>query len=318
MATKSIEQRQSLCDRAYARAPVPLADTYPKYPTHRRQDQSDNSDIVDRRGSMLNSDDTCFRFVDTLRRSQHTMSNIAIVVPCYNEFKRLHLKAFEEFLNNFSVHFMFVDDGSTDDTAELIESFRRGREDRVSLIALKVNCGKAEAVRQGMEFALNHEFDFVGFWDSDLATPLATILQFMKVFSDNPQIDIVFGSRVKLLGHEIKRQAIRHYLGRVFATVVALMLKLPVYDTQCGAKIFRVGLQTRDLTRDAFRSRWIFDVELIERFIRLSGGHAAAAKRIYEYPLDSWEDVGGSKVKPIDFFIAFRDIIRICWVYRER
>jgi glycosyltransferase involved in cell wall biosynthesis len=245
------------------------------------------------------------------------MSNIAIVVPCYNERKRLQLTAFEDFLVNSSIHFVFVDDGSTDDTAGLIENFRRGREDRVSLLVLRVNSGKAEAIRQGMEFALNRTFDFVGFWDSDLATPLAAILQFMQVFSNNSQIDMVFGSRVKLLGHDIRRKAIRHYLGRVFATIVALMLKLPVYDTQCGAKIFRVGLQTRDLTRDTFKSRWIFDVELIQRFIRLTGSQAAAAVRIYEYPLDSWEDVGGSKVKPIDFFIAFRDIFRICWAYRK-
>lgn len=244
-------------------------------------------------------------------------SQTAIVIPCYNERKRLHLGAFESFLRDSTVHFVFVDDGSTDGTADLIETFRRGKEDRVNLLALKVNQGKAEAVRQGMEYALNESYDFVGFWDSDLATPLEAIHRFIEVFTKYPSVDMVFGSRVKLLGHDVRRKAIRHYLGRIFATVASITLGLPVYDTQCGAKIFRVGAQTRELTAQVFKSRWIFDVELIQRFIRLTGNRTAAAARMYEYPLDSWEDVGGSKVKPLDFFIAFRDLLRIYWTYRR-
>ena len=246
------------------------------------------------------------------------VSRTAIVIPCYNERKRLHLAAFESFLLGSSVQFIFVDDGSTDGTADLIERFRSGKEDRVDILALKVKRGKAEAVRQGMELALDRMFDFVGFWDSDLATPLDAIPQFMDIFSKFPQVDMVFGARVKLLGHHVERRAIRHYLGRMFATVASLVLQLPVYDTQCGAKIFRVGPQTRELTAQAFKSRWIFDVELIQRFIHAAGARDAAAARMYEYPLNSWEDVGGSKVKPMDFLIAFRDLLRIYWVDRRR
>jgi glycosyltransferase involved in cell wall biosynthesis len=245
-------------------------------------------------------------------------SRIAIIIPCYNERNRLHLAAFETFLLDSSVYFIFVDDGSTDGTAELIEGLGCGKEDRVNILALGVNQGKAEAVRQGFEFALDRNFDFVGFWDSDLATPLSAIPQFMGVFSKHHQIDAVFGSRVKLLGRDVRRRALRHYLGRIFATVVSLMLGLPVYDTQCGAKIFRVGPDTRGLTARAFKSRWVFDVELIQRFISRAGSRAAAASRMYEYPLDSWEDVGGSKVKPIDFFVALRDVARIYWAYRRQ
>ena len=245
------------------------------------------------------------------------MSTIAIVIPCYNEYKRLNLKAFEEFLGHSTVHFVFVDDGSTDDTAQLIASFQRDRADRASLLPLKPNRGKAEAVRLGMEFALHRGFDFVGFWDADLATPLSTISKFMEVFSKNQQVEMVFGSRVKLLGHDIRRRPLRHYLGRVFATTVSVMLGLPVYDTQCGAKIFRIGPDTRELTQEAFKSRWIFDVELIQRFINKVGSREDAAARIYESPLDAWEDVGGSKVKPTDFLVAFWDIVRIYWAYRR-
>jgi dolichyl-phosphate beta-glucosyltransferase len=162
---------------------------------------------------------------------------------------------------------------------------------------------------------LDRGAEYVGFWDADLATPLEAIPQFMEVFRTRPGIDMVFGSRVKLLGRNVRRRAVRHYLGRVFATVVSVILQLPVYDTQCGAKIFRVNQETRSLTADRFLSRWVFDVEILARFINRLGSPGLAAERIYEYPLDTWEDVGGSKVKPGDFLVAFRDVARIYWRY---
>src|SRR5690348_1008037 len=84
----------------------------------------------------------------------------------------------------------------------------------------------------------------------------------------------------------LSNAALRHYLGRVFATVVSVALRTPIYDTQCGAKFFRVHPQTPDLTAQPFRSRWIFDVELIARYIRQAGSPHAASATIYEYPLE--------------------------------
>jgi dolichyl-phosphate beta-glucosyltransferase len=137
----------------------------------------------------------------------------------------------------------------------------------------------------------------------------------LAIFASRPDLDMVFGSRVKLLGRHVHRRTGRHYLGRVFATVVSVMLRLAIYDTQCGAKIFRVWPETRSLTSEPFRTRWVFDVEILARYIRQQGSSTIAAQRIYEYPLDAWEDVGGSKVKPFDFLVALRDVIRIYWKY---
>ncbi len=238
-----------------------------------------------------------------------------IVVPCYNEALRLPIADFRQFLAKSQVRFVFVDDGSRDNTLERLEQLRRGKEDLVTVLQSPRNQGKAAAVRQGVNFALEQGAVYVGYWDADLATPLDAIPQFMSVFAGRPDLDMVFGSRVKLLGRHVERRASRHYLGRVFATVVSIMLRLAIYDTQCGAKIFRVTPETRDLWTEPFRTKWIFDVELLARYIRRVGSPGSAGQRIYEFPLDSWQDVGGSKVKALDFLIAFRDVIRIYWRY---
>jgi len=240
---------------------------------------------------------------------------VVIVVPCYNEALRLPVAHFQEFLRSSQVKFIFVDDGSRDNTSARIQELRAGNEDRVTLLESPRNQGKAAAVRQGINSALEQNAGYVGYWDADLATPLDAIPQFMAVFNARPDLDMVFGSRVKLLGRYVRRRAARHYLGRVFATVVSVVLRLPIYDTQCGAKIFRVNPNTRVLWAEPFHAKWIFDVELLARYIRQTGTPVAAGQRIYEFPLDSWEDVGGSKVKPLDFLIAFRDVTRIYWKY---
>jgi dolichyl-phosphate beta-glucosyltransferase len=236
---------------------------------------------------------------------------VAIVIPCFNEEHRLPAEPFQRFLCHSSVHFVFVDDGSRDKTFDRLESLRRGREDRVFVLRSPSNQGKAEAVRMGVNFALREGVQYVGFWDADLATPLEAIPQFMAVFADRPNLDMVFGSRVKLLGRHVVRKPSRHYLGRVFATAVSNILRLSIYDTQCGAKIFRVTPETGKIFAEPFCTRWVFDVEILARYIQQLGSAERAAGRIYELPLDAWEDVGGSKVRPIDFFVAFRDIVRI-------
>jgi hypothetical protein len=149
-----------------------------------------------------------------------------------------------------------------------------------------------------------------------LATPLWTICRFIALLDARPEIEMVFGSRVKLLGRHIERKAIRHYLGRVFATVVSVILRLPIYDTQCGAKLFRRDDHLREVFAHPFLSKWVFDVEIIARYLRAYQNNAKRLEHaIYEYPLEEWMDIAGSKLRATDFFTAFVDVIRIKWHY---
>lgn len=245
------------------------------------------------------------------------MTRCSVVVPCYNEASRLPIEQFREFFGRSGVRIIFVNDGSTDDTLAVLEKLREHFEGCVEVLNKSVNGGKAEAVREGILLALDKgDSEFVGFWDADLATPLDAIQQFLDDFARHPAIEMVFGARVKLLGRDVERRAMRHYLGRMFATVVSVVLRLPIYDTQCGAKLFRVTPHLRSLFGTPFISRWIFDVELLARYILARKRDMPAVQRsIYEQPLQTWHDVAGSKVRPRDFVRAFVEVGHIYLKY---
>lgn len=246
-------------------------------------------------------------------------SPCTIVIPCYNEEARFPVERFGAYTDSHAgIRFLLVNDGSKDGTLALLRSLAKGREDRVSVLDQPANGGKGEAVRSGVLETLRRQTDgYVGFWDADLATPLEAIDEFLTVIERRPDIAMMFGARVKLLGRRVERRAIRHYLGRVFATVVSNLLRLPIYDTQCGAKLFRVTPQTAELFAEPFCSRWVFDVELIARFIRQKRyDRSAVEAAIYELPLREWRDIAGSKVRPRDFLRAFLDVVKIRNRYR--
>jgi dolichyl-phosphate beta-glucosyltransferase len=234
----------------------------------------------------------------------------AIIFPCYKEEKRLDIAAFRSFLEQTeNVYLIFVDDGSTDATRAVLDALVSGYEQCAEVVALPENRGKGEAVRHGLlhALALDTPPSSIGYWDADLATPLACIREFEDVLKTRPEVEIVLGARVALLGRHIERKLSRHYAGRAFATVASLILNLPVYDTQTGAKLFRVTPHTGDLFSRPFGSRWVFDVEILARYIRDGG----TARGLYEHDLPSWSDVGDSKVRPSDFARSIGEMLDI-------
>ena len=237
-----------------------------------------------------------------------------VIVPCYNEAARLDTDAFLEFLTqDRGISILFVNDCSTDNTLQILEQLQSRCPERIGVLNKLKNGGKGEAVRDGMLEAIRRGgSQVVGFWDADLATPLDAIPELLNELEKNDRLQMVLGSRVRLLGREVRRKASRHYLGRIFATTASTLLSLPVYDTQCGAKLFRVSPQLEDLLATPFSSRWVFDVEILARYIVANNGDRGRLyTTIYEFPLRKWEDVAGSKVKPLDFVRAFGDVLKI-------
>ncbi len=189
---------------------------------------------------------------------------LSIVVPAYNEAARLgrSLQQIGEYLNasKDSSEIIVVDDGSTDDTAEVA---RQGLRDsslvRTRLIRYEENRGKGYAVRRGL---LEAEANIALFSDADLSTPIAETMKLIEPIRRG-EFDLTFGSRAldrRLIGvHQPWR---REQGGRVFNLIVRTATGLPFWDTQCGFKAFRMSV-CRPLIEAAQIDRFGFDVELI-------------------------------------------------------
>ena len=241
-----------------------------------------------------------------------------IIVPCYNEEKRLNIVEYKKFILSHSyVKLLFVNDGSTDGTGKLLKSFVKSNPSSLKLLELEKRVGKGEAIRNGLLSSLSAKSDYIGYWDADLATPLREIPNLCRILEEDKELMAVFGSRVKLLGRIIDRKPSRHYTGRIFATIVSLILKIGVYDTQCGAKIFRVTKDLKKIFQTPFLSSWIFDVEVIARILEIEKNlnSEEIGKIIYEYPLTEWRDVAGSNLKVKDFIKSIYELFRIYRIY---
>jgi len=218
-----------------------------------------------------------------------------IIIPCYNEANRLNTNAFVHFVKyNTAYHLCFVNDGSKDNTVEVLNQIKKQVPVRVSIIDVKNNAGKAAAVRTGVKYLnQNKNIDVVGFMDADLSTGFADFKSLVKTLRENDELTFVYGSRGKGEGN-IKRSFFRGIFSKIIKMIVFLILGLPIEDTQCGAKVFKkevIGIAYGK----KFLTRWLFDVEI---FIRLKEyyGSPMVMDKIYEQALESWEHVDDSKL----------------------
>lgn len=240
-------------------------------------------------------------------------TSVCLVVPCFNEARRLRPNEITEFANHRGISLILVDDGSTDGTAAAIEALAAASP-AISVLATGHNGGKGEAVRRGLVEACQRNPTWVGYFDADLATPVSEIERLIAVAEHRPGIDVVLGARVALLGRRISRSAFRHYTGRLFATLASRTLAKPVYDTQSGAKLLRCTTALDAAIAEPFRSRWAFDVELLGR-LELEGVPASA---FWEEPLLDWRDVPGSKRTMRSSVLATAELLPIWTNLRRR
>ena len=224
-----------------------------------------------------------------------TLNVIAtVVIPCYNEEKRLNQAEFLRFASALpNLKFVFVNDGSRDNTLKVLEQMRESNPVQIHVLDLAKNSGTAEAVRQGLLYALEFKPDFIGYWDADLATPLYSIMDFVTIGERFNDLDVIYGARTNMLGHKIDRKLSRRMVSIICSIMARLAIGIPISDTQVGAKLFRVTPNLRKALQAKFTAQWLFDVEL---FVRINRGAQEKAARFYEYPLAEWTEVPGSKV----------------------
>lgn len=231
------------------------------------------------------------------------MSSIAIIIPCYNEEKRLNTRAFIQFLESHpEVKLLFVNDGSIDSTTTIIEEILIHNK-AADLVNLTSNSGKGEAVRQGILKALTeNKFDFIGYLDADLSTPLEDFYELYRC-ALMKNADFIFGSRIQKLGSNIQRSFLRHVIGRIVVTFIDKKFKLGYYDTQCGAKVFKAQILEATIIKPFF-TKWFFDIEIFLRLKSINENYFGI-----EFPLKKWKSVEGSKINLFSFPSVCKEII---------
>ncbi len=238
-----------------------------------------------------------------------------IIIPCFNESKRLDTKSFTEFImSNDNYHLCFVNDGSSDDTFEELRRMKIICGDRISIFNMLNNRGKAAAVQNGAKYLYNREdIKYIGFMDADLSTSFKDFDKLVTTLKTNDDLVMVYGSRRKGDQENIDRSFFRDFFSRIIKVFIYMILRLPIEDTQCGAKVF-----TKESVpiayKNRFLSKWLFDVEIFIRFKKHFGLKEVMSK-IHEQPLEEWNDVDGSKLGMKDAVVIPFKLLSIWYSY---
>jgi len=215
------------------------------------------------------------------------MASVSIVIPAYNEAKRLPstLNKIKSFLSSKKLKYeiIVVNDGSSDETAKAAISVKGLK---VTLISNKKNMGKGYCVNRGVKKAKN---DIILFTDADLSTPVKFLSPFLKLHSKGN--DVVAASRALNRKLVKKRQPIhRDMMGRIFNVFVRLITGLKIKDTQCGFKSFK-----KSAAKKIFSKQTIFDFGFDVEILYIASLHGF---KIAESPVE-WYDSPATKVNPL-------------------
>lgn len=225
---------------------------------------------------------------------------IALFIPCYNEEERLNVEVFLTFIRQESgnIDFYFIDDGSSDNTREIIlQNFLDLA--NVKLISLPKNQGKGNAVREGVLETRGLSYNYYGFIDADLDIPL-------------DQVSLLYRELIKSSCHlavskrDLKSNFKLFNLRSVASVVMVNMANkiigydLKLNDTQCGCKMLHADI-VEICFGERFISEWLFDIEI---FLRLKMRLENPRERISEVPISKLDKNGKSK-------FSFRQNLRI-------
>ena len=218
-----------------------------------------------------------------------------LVIPVFNEEMRLNIQYFLEISEIPNLELLFVDDGSTDMTVNILNGLAL-KKSNISILELEENAGKSEAVRVGLNSLMKDpKFDAVGFIDSDGAFSVEDIYNLISHMADvgSSGLNWWWTSRVKLSYNNVDRSKIRHFIGRVISLFLGLGFKGLPYDTQSGLKFFSINEYLAILLSEPFETRWFFEIELLIR----AKNFCNVPELIVIVPVLNWHEVEGSKLK---------------------
>jgi len=237
------------------------------------------------------------------QRYNRPLVSLSVVIPAYNEEKRLPatLDIVDQYLRARQFAFaevIVVDDGSADSTAMLVERFARNNP-AVRLVKNPGNRGKGYAVKNGM---LSARGEWCLFSDADLSSPIQEFERLHKAALAGSAA-VAIGSRA-VQGAEVTvhQSSFREWSGRLFNLVMRTVTGLPFHDTQCGFKLFR-GDAAKEIFQRQLLDGFSFDVE------DLVIAQGLGLKAI-EVPVQ-WANVEGTKVSMGHGLKSFADLLEI-------
>ena len=231
------------------------------------------------------------------------IKSISIIYPVFNEEKRLEktfldIKKFEQSNKRLKKEYIFVNDGSSDQTLSILKKkFKNNK--RVKVVSYTKNMGKGYALKRGVQVA-NNEWVLTN--DADCSVSNFQLIKWIKKKYLNYSSLIYFGSRNHRLSI-VKKKALRKIVGMIFKFVIRIFFKIKISDTQCGFKLYKLNI-AKKIFRIVSTNDYMHDIEIciIAKKLNL---------KIRDLPV-KWTHVDESKINFVrDFFKVAYSLIKI-------